>query len=163
MEVSARQDDRLWMHIAACWRLRNGLIADRTRNRRANNLLKQQGVTDVHYLSQADQYSAIHEYVCRDTALSKMHSQVRQNVAVRVDEGYKRFLEALREGRANVHPQQFIERKKYRSLTYPQYGPAAKIKNSKVYLSGIGEFRLLDYRKIKGKPKTITVKFKRGR
>jgi hypothetical protein len=80
-----------------------------------------------------------------------------------VDEGYKRFLDALKEGRTNVHPSKFIERKKYRSITYPQYGPAAKIKNGKLHLSGLGELRLFDYRKVKWKPKTVTVKFKQGR
>jgi transposase len=164
MEVNAKQNDKIWMHIGACWRLRNILLADRIENRAANKLLKQQGVTeDLHYLSQSDQYADIIEYVSHDTALSKVHSQVRQNVAVRVDEGYKRFFDALKEGRANVHPSKFIERKKYRSITYPQYGPAAKIKNGKLHLSGLGEFRLFDYRKVKGKPKTVTVKFKQGR
>jgi putative transposase len=164
MEVNAKQDGKIWMHIGACWRLRNILVADRVENRVANKLLKQQGVTEgLHYLSQSDQYTAIHEYVRHDTALLKVHSQVRQNVAVRVDEGYKRFFEALKEGRTNVNPPKFIERKKYRSITYPQYGPAAKIKNGKLYLSGIGEFQLFDYRKVKGKPKTVTIKFKQGR
>jgi putative transposase len=163
MEVNARQNDRLWMHVGACWRLRNLLVADRIDNRETNKLLKQQGETDLRYLTQSDQYAAIHEYVRHDTALSKAHSQVRQNVAVRVDAGYKRFFEALKEGRTNVYPPKFIERKKYRSITYPQYGPAAKIKTGKLNLSGLGEFRVFDYCKIKGKPKTVTVKFKQGR
>ena len=84
-------------------------------------------------------------------------------MAVRVAEGYKRFFEALKEGKTDVHPPKFIERKKYRSITFPQYGPAAKIKNGKMHLSGLGEFRLFDYRKVKGKPKTVTIKFKQGR
>jgi transposase len=138
-------------------------MADRIDNRETNKLLKQQGETDLRYLTQSDQYAAIHEYVRHDTALSKAHSQVRQNVAVRVDAGYKRFFEALKEGRTNVYPPKFIERKKYRSITYPQYGPAAKIKTGKLNLSGLGEFRVFDYCKIKGKPKTVTVKFKQGR
>jgi putative transposase len=163
MEVNAKQNDRI-MHIGACWRLLNILVADRIENQAANKLLKQQGVTEaLHYLSQSDQYADIIEYVSHDTALSKVHSQVRQNVAVRVDEGYKRFFDVLKEGRANIHPPKFIERKKYRSITYPQYGPAAKIKNGKLHLSGLGEFRLFDYRKVNGKPKTVTVKFKQGR
>src|SRR5664280_1182906 len=97
MEVNAKQNDRIWMHIGACWRLRNILVADRMENRAANKLRKQQGLTeDLHYLSQSDQYSAIHKYLHHDTVLSKVHSQVRQNVAVRVDAGYKRFFEALK-------------------------------------------------------------------
>src|SRR5664279_2644320 len=103
MDVTAKQNDRIWMHLGACWRLRNILVADRIENRASNKLLKPQGVTeDIHYLSQSDQYTAIHEYVHHDTALSKVHSQVRQNVAVRVDEGYQRFFEALKEGRTST-------------------------------------------------------------
>jgi len=144
------------MHIGACWRLRNILLADRIENRAANKLLKQQGVTeDLHYLSQSDQYADIIEYVSHDTALSKVHSQVRQNVAVRVTKDTKRFFDALKEGRANVHPSKFIERKKYHSITYPQCGPAAKIKNGKLLLLGLGEFRLFDYRKVKGSPRPL--------
>ena len=117
MEVNAKQNDRIWMHIGACWRLRNILVADRIKNRAANIRLKQQGLTeDLHYLCQSDQYADIIEYVSHDTALPKVHSQVRQNVAVRVDEGYKRFFEALKEGRANVQPPKFMERQKYRSI-----------------------------------------------
>src|ERR1700690_3805799 len=80
MDVNAKQSDRIWMHIGACWRLRNTLVADRIENRAANKLLKQQGVTeDIHYLSQSDQYADIIEYVSRDIALSKVHSQFGRN------------------------------------------------------------------------------------
>jgi putative transposase len=166
MVVEAKQHDKLMMTLKACWRLRNNLVDDRKANREANKGLKRQGVAaeDLHYLFQSDQYSAIPEYVRKDTALSKVHSQVMQNVAVRVAEGHKRFFEALKkEGCSNVRPPQRIEFKKYRSITYPQYGTSAHIKRGKLYLSSIGVFQLYDYRKVKGKPKTVTAKFKQGR
>lgn len=162
MEVSPKQHDRLMAHLSACWRLRNNLVYDRIRNRISCKLQKQLE-QKPEYLDRAAQYSAIPEYVRRDTALSKVHSQVRQNVAVRVDEGYKRFFDALKEGKIIVHPPKFIMFKKYRSFTFPQYGTAARIKNSTLHLSGLGDFSIRSYRKIKGKPKTITVKFKQGR
>src|SRR6202142_3498668 len=80
MEVNAKQNDKIWMHIGACWRLGNILVADRIENRAANKLLKQQGVTeDLYYLSQSDQYADIIEYVSHDIALSKVHSQFGRN------------------------------------------------------------------------------------
>lgn len=163
METAPRQCDRLMQWVRACWRLRNLLVEDRYRDRRDNRVLKQQGIGEIHYLNLSDQYLAIHEYVQQDSELCKVHSQVRQNVAVRVDEGYKRFFDALKEGKTAVHAPQYVEFKKYRSITYPQYGSAAHIKDSTLYLSGLGAFRLFDYRKIKGGKKTVTVKFKQGR
>jgi putative transposase len=165
MVVEAKQHDKLMMTIKACWRLSNNLVDGRKANREENKELKRQGVDaeDLHYLSQSDQYASIPEYVRRDTALTKVHSQVMQNVAVRVAEGYKRFFEALKEGRSNVRPPQRIEFKKYRSITYPQYGPSAHIKKGKLHLSNIGVFQIYDYRKVRGKPKTVTVKFKQGK
>ena len=103
MEVNPQQQDRLMMWLGACWRLRNSLVSDRKGNRKENRSARQRDRNaEVHYLNRADQYRAIAEYAGRDTALSKVHSQVRQNVAVRVDEGYKRFLEALKKGDRDV-------------------------------------------------------------
>ena len=148
--------------VLACWRLRNYLVEERARNRKKNKVRKTNG-EKTDYLTRADQYADIANYMRRDIGMAKVHSQVRQNVAVRVDEGYKRFFDALNKGRTNVHPPKTIESKYYKSITYPQYGPSAHIRNSTLHLSRLGEFRLIDYRKIKGKPKTVTVKFKKGR
>jgi hypothetical protein len=77
------------MQVGAYWWLRNALVADRidTRVRR----------TSI-YLSQSDQYAAIREYVRHDTAPSKVHSQVRQNVAALMNDGYERIFDAFKEG-----------------------------------------------------------------
>ena len=130
MVVEGKQHANLQQTLSACWRLRNNLVADRCANRQTNKDLRQQGadVKTLHYLNQSDQYAFIPEYARRDTALSKVHSQVRQNVAVRVNEGYNRFLDAIKKGRSGVNPPKFMELKKYRSITYPQYGPGAHIR-----------------------------------
>ena len=164
MEVGPKQHEKLTTWLRACWRLRNALVQDRKDNRSENRAIRRHDAkAKVRYLTLADQYKAISEYARKDTGLSGVHSQVRQNVAVRIDEGYKRFFDALKKGQTDVHPPKCIELKKYRSITYPQYGSAAHISNSKLYLSGLGEFKLYDHRRIKGKPKTVTVKFKQGR
>lgn len=162
MEVTAKQHERFMAQLAACWRLRNNLVSDRFKNRLFCKSRKQQGLKPA-YLNRADQYRSLAKYVRQDTALSKVHSQVRQNVAVRVDEGYKRFFDALKEGKTNVHPPRFTDFRKYRSFTFPQYGTAAHIKNSTLHLSGLGDFSIHDYRKIRGKKKTVTIKMKQGR
>jgi putative transposase len=79
-----------------------------------------------------------------------IHSQVLQNIAVRVDEGTKRWLEALAEGRHHLRPPGPIAFKRYKSFTYPQYGNGVKICAGKLYLSKLGAFKLFAHRKIKG-------------
>src|ERR1700690_4354505 len=98
MVVEAKQHAKLMQTLAGCWRLRNNLVADRKSNREANKEFKREGATpgQLHYLTQSDQYKAIPEYIRKDTALTKIHSQVLQNIAVRVAEGYKRFFEGLK-------------------------------------------------------------------
>jgi len=162
MEVPAKQHERFMAQLTACWRLRNNLVNDRLTNRLFCRSRKQQGLKPA-YLNRADQYRSLAKYVRQDTALSKVHSQVRQNVAVRVDEGYKRFFDALKEGKTSVHPPRFLDFRKYRSFTFPQYGSAAHIKNSTLHLSGLDDFRIHDYRKVRGKKKTVTIKMKQGR
>ncbi len=162
IEVSGKQKKKLVAHLEACRRLRNRLVIDRLRNRLLNKARKDLGL-DTHYLDRALQYDQVKKYAREDTGLSAVHSQVRQNVAVRVDEGYKRFFDAIKEGRKDVHPPKCIDKKHYRSITYPQYGTAAHIKNGTLHLSLLGDYKITSYRKIKGRPKTVTVKFKQGR
>lgn len=91
-----------------------------------------------------------------------LHSQVRQNISVRVIEGQKRWFEALKDGRRHVRPPGPMARKDFRSITYPQYGTAAHVKNGVLHLSKLGDFRVLGWRKMRGAKKSVTVKFKDG-
>ncbi len=161
IDVSSRQEEKIREHVFACWRLRNHFVKARAENRAVNRLRKQKG-EKTDYLTRADQYADIRQFIRHDVGLLKVHSQVLQNVAVRVDEGYKRFFEGLKDGR-NVSPPKYIDLKRYRSLTYPQYGTSAHIKNGILHLSKLGDFKVHSYRKIKGKAKTVTLKFKQGR
>jgi hypothetical protein len=52
--------------------------------------------------------------------------------------------------------------KKFRYITYPQYGTAAKSHNGPMHLSKLGEFRLIGLRKMRGAKKSVTIKFKEG-
>jgi hypothetical protein len=55
-----------------------------------------------------------------------------------------------------------MQRKHFRSITYPQYGTAAQVKNGKLHPSKLGEFRIIGWRKMRGAKKSITIKFKDG-
>ena len=166
MAVSATQSAKLFSVLRCCLELRNLLVSDRIDNRAIVKEAKQSGVKpeDYHYLNRADQYKAVSLYSKQNPILSKIHSQVKQNIAHRVDEGYKRWFEALKEGRNGVKPPKVIEDlKKYRSFTYPQYGNGTHIRNGKVFLSGLGAFSINGYRKIRGLKKTVTIKWCQGK
>ncbi|HQN01131.1 MAG TPA: transposase, partial [Candidatus Hydrogenedentes bacterium] len=163
LDVTAGESEKLFSALHSCWQLRNALAEDRQRNRKECKEAKRRGEGKPHYLNRADQYNTVKLYAKSNVLWSNLHSQVRQNIAVRIDEGYKRFFEALQEGRKNIHPPKPIMEKRYRSFTYPQYGPAAFIRNGKLLLSGLGDFSVRAYRKIRGEKKTVTVKWAQGR
>lgn len=51
-----------------------------------------------------------------------LHSLVIKNIADRVDEGWNRFWDALKERRPKVRPPRPVKRERYRSITYPHTG-----------------------------------------
>jgi hypothetical protein len=115
--VSRKQADILNDHISACWRLRNYLVGDRSANRTESRLLRQLG-KETNYLTRAGQYASIKEYRKRNMGLSKVHSQVLQNVAVRVDEGHKRFFEALKAVSARLHRAEEVQEPDVSAVRY---------------------------------------------
>lgn len=162
LEVNLAHSDKLFKVKNLCWEAREYLVAQRVENRKHNQALRAAG-QPVKYLSRDDQYKQVALLARDDRRFAALHSQVLQNVAVRVDEGTKRWLEARRDGRKNVNPPGPILAKDYLSFTYPQYGTSAHVQGGKLHLSKLGEFRLLAYRKMRGQPKTVTVKFEDGR
>lgn len=104
----------------------------------------------------------VSQYAKGNPSWAKLTRTVCQNVACRVEEGYLRFFDALKIGKPNVHPPKRIDRKNYRSFTFPQYGSAAFLRHGKVYLSGLGEFHVHDHRKVRGLKKTLTIKWMHG-
>ncbi len=161
LDVSIAESDRLHAYLDKCHTLRNRLITDRRHSREFCKEQKRIGIKP-EYLNRASQYESVSMYAKHDNQWAGLHSQVMQNIACRVDEGYKRFFEALKEGRKGVKPPHFIDRKKYRSFTFPQYGTGAKIKAGRVILSGLGEFHMRDHRKVRGLKKTVTIKWMHG-
>ena len=88
--------------------------------------------------------------------LSNVHSQVLQNVAVRLDLAFKAFFRRVKAGEKPGYPR-FRGKDRYDSFTYPQSG--FKIdEQGKLYASGIGHLKIVLHRPLKGKMKTLTIR-----
>ena len=87
--------------------------------------------------------------------LTKVHSQVLQNISKRIKDGYTNFFARRKAGLRAGLPR-FKKYGTYKSITYPQSG--FKIKGKKLYLSKIGDIRIKQHRELRGQVKTLTVK-----
>ena len=158
-DVSALHDA-----LDIAWKLRNDIAAARIENSRAIRQAKREGLTPPPRLTKRDQEMALANRRRQEPdGAGRLHSLVVKNIVDRIDEGCKRFWDAVAEKRPNVAPPKPIKRERYRSLTYPQYGNGVRIHNGRVDLAMIGSFRLHDHRKIRGRIQTVTMKWAQGR
>src|SRR3989440_6884498 len=95
--------------------------------------------------------------------LERVHSQVLQNVAVRIDLAFKAFFRRVKQGENPGFPR-FKGYGRYDSFTFPQSGFSLTHvvggqgePNDRVTLSKIGSVKMVYHRPIKGKVKTCTV------
>src|SRR5436853_6373468 len=89
-------------------------------------------------------------------SLDTVHSQVLQNVAVRVDLAFKAFFRRCKEHAQDPGFPRFKGRGRYDSFTFPQSGFSIT-HDERVCLSKIGSLKMVYHRPIKGKVKTCTV------
>jgi putative transposase len=89
-------------------------------------------------------------------SLSTVHSQVLQNVAVRVDLAMKAFFRRVKAGEEPGYPR-FKGKERYDSITYPQSGFSIT-HDERVCLSKIGGVKMAYHRPIKGMIKTCTIR-----
>src|SRR6266849_7591517 len=89
-------------------------------------------------------------------SLDTVHSQVLQNVAVRVDLAMKAFFRRCTEHAEKPGFPRFKGYGRYDSFTFPQSGFSIT-HDSRVVLSKIGALKMVYHRPIKGKVKTCTV------
>jgi len=88
--------------------------------------------------------------------LSGVHSQILQNVAVRVDLAFKAFFRRIREHAEEVGFPRFKGKNRYDSFTFPQSGFSIT-HDDRVTLSKIGSVKMVYHRPVKGRVKTCTV------
>jgi len=90
------------------------------------------------------------------TDSTKVHSQVLQNVQMRVDVAFQAFFRRVKAGEEPGYPR-FKGRGQYQSLTYPQYSNGVKRSGDLLTLSKGGAVRIQLHRPIEGEIKTVTL------
>ena len=111
-------------------------------------------------LSCFEQHKHIKTWAEENEYLPRVHSQVLQNVAVRVDLAFKAFFRRCKAGETPGYPR-FHGRGRYDSYTHPQSGFA--LLDDAVRLSKIGVVRAIVHRHIEGKIKTCTIRRQNGK
>jgi putative transposase len=89
-------------------------------------------------------------------SLNVAHSQVLQNVAIRVDVIFKAFVTRDKLGEELGFPR-FKGSGRYDSITYPQIPNGCQIKDGKLFLSKIGYVKIELHRPLRGNPKACTI------
>jgi putative transposase len=123
-----------------------------------NHLLEQRKTTyeqSGESLSLYDQQSTFTLLKQQRPSLKIVHSQVLQNVAVRLDLAFKAFFRRVKDGDNPGFPR-FRGANRYDSFCYPQSG--FKLKENKVYLSKIGDIQAVIHTRVEGTIKTCCIK-----
>src|SRR6266446_5629832 len=91
-------------------------------------------------------------------ALSSVHSQVLQNVAVRIDLAFKAFFRRCKAGEEEPGYPRFRGYGRYDSMTFPQYGNGCQMGDGVLKVSKVGALRVVQHRPLEGTPKTCTIR-----
>jgi putative transposase len=91
-------------------------------------------------------------------SLKLVHSQVLQNVQVRVDLAFQAFFRRVKEGAEDAGYPRHKKFDRYRSITYPQYGNGVTIRGNDLVVSKIGRIKVVWHRPVEGEIKTVSLK-----
>jgi putative transposase len=90
--------------------------------------------------------------------LKLVHSQVLQNICVRVDLAFQAFFRRVKEGAKEVGFPRFKGFDRYDSITYPQYGNGVRLEGDRLILSKlVGAVHVVLHRPVEGTLKTVTL------
>ncbi len=112
---------------------------------------EQEGLSLSLY-QQQDTFSSLKQ---ERPSLKSVHSQVVQNVAVRIDLAFKAFFRRCKAGEKPGYPR-FKSYGRYDLFTFPQSGFSIT-HDDRVCLSKIGSIKLVYHRPVRGKIKTLTI------
>jgi putative transposase len=91
-------------------------------------------------------------------ALKLVHSQVLQNISVRVDLAFQAFFRRVKAGAEEVGFPRYKGFGRYDSITYPQYGNGVRLEGERLILSKmVGAVHVVLHRPVEGTPKTVTL------
>ena len=115
----------------------------------------------VNYYQQKAELPGIKEAM---PEYAEVHSQVLQDVVLRVDRAFQAFFRRAKAGETAGYPR-FHGRNRYHSFTspftspftYPQYDNGARLDNGFLVLSKIGRVAVRWSRPLEGTPKTVTL------
>lgn len=85
-----------------------------------------------------------------------IHSQVLQDVVLRVHRTFQAFFRRVQNGEKPGYPR-FKGRNHYHSFTYPQWGNGASLAGNTLLLSKIGYIEVCWSRPLEGTPKTVSI------
>jgi putative transposase len=106
-------------------------------------------------LSLYDQINTFPKLKVERESLSLVHSQVLQNVAVRIDLAFQAFFRRVQSGEKPGYPR-FRGKERYDSFTFPQSG--FEVVKEGLRLSKVGVVPVVLHRKIKGTLKTLNIR-----
>ncbi len=108
-------------------------------------------------LSLYDQHRRLIPLKAERPSLDTVHSQVLQNVAVRIDLAFKAFFRRVKAGEKPGYPR-FRGAGWYDSFCYPQAPSGCKLEGDRLHLSKIGIIRVVLHRPLDGHPKTVCIR-----
>lgn len=105
-----------------------------------------------------DQQATLPVLKAERSALAGVHSQVLQNVAVRIDLAFQAFFRRCKSGEAPGYPR-FRGTGRYDSITFPQVpvGCRLEAEDNRVRIANVGRVKVVLHRPLEGTPKTATI------
>jgi len=147
------QETALNQTLALCREVYNSLVHERT----ARYDIAKESLSCFKQSNQLTVWKKSHP------ELSAVHSQVLQNIAVRVDLAFQAFFRRVKAGETPGYPR-LKGRGVYDSITFPQADKTgAKLQGDVLQLSKIGQVRCIVHRPLIGKVKTCTIRRQAGK
>jgi putative transposase len=146
LKPTPEQERQLERVLMLCRHVYNAAVGER------REAWRMRGISVTNYQQKAELpeiKAALPEY-------AEVHSQVLQDVVLRVERAFQAFYQHLREGKTPGYPR-FHGRDRYNSFTYPQFENGARLDNGFLVLSKIGRVTVRLSRPIEGTPKTVTI------
>ena len=144
-----KQEEKLFWTLNRCRELYNAALSER------KDAYRMAGKS-ISYYEQKRDLPEIKEI---RPEYHDIHSQVLQDVLLRLKRAFDRFFERVKKGEKPGYPR-FQGRNRYASFTYPQSG--FLLEERQVTLSKIGTLKVKVHRKVEGTIKTCTIKYEAG-
>jgi putative transposase len=149
LSPNKQQEEKLFWTLNRCQELYNAALSER------KDAYRMAGKS-ISYYEQKRDLPEIKEI---RPEYNDIHSQVLQDVLLRLKRAFDRFFERVKNGEKPGYPR-FQGRNRYDSFTYPQSGFSLEEKH--ITLSKIGTLRVKVHRKVEGTIKTCSMKHEAG-